>query len=89
VRKDRELTFEIDVDADLDWAPEDPRVFWRGGTAVPAEIVAERTTAPGRVAAGLVARLGVRLTADGPAGAPERLGVRIGGRVLMIGLVRA
>ena len=48
-------------------------MVWPDATRVRADIVAERTTAPGRVAAGLTVRLCLRLVADGPAGAPDRV----------------
>jgi Ca-activated chloride channel family protein len=89
VRKDRELTFEIDVNRDLDWTPEDAKVFWPDGTAVSAAIAAERTTESGGVRRGLVVRLGVRLTADGPPEPPVRVTVRTRGGLLTIDLRRA
>jgi Ca-activated chloride channel family protein len=89
VRKDRELTFEIDADRDLDWSPADARVLWPDGAAVSAEIIAERTTHAGRVRRGLVVRLGVRLTADGPIGAPGRVTVRTRSGLLTVDLRRA
>jgi len=89
VRSDRELIFEIDVDTELDWAPEDVEIFWPRGIVVPAEIVTERTTTRGRVTSGLVVRLGVRLTADGPPETPERVEVRIRGGLLTVTVIRA
>lgn len=88
-RTGRELTFEIKVDAELDWAPDDAKVlWWPSGIIVSAEIVAERTTARGRVTSGLVVRLGVRLTADGPAKKPECVAVR-GRTGLLAVIIRA
>jgi len=89
LQKDRELTIEIDVDRDVDWTPQDAKVFWPDGAAVPAEIVTDRTTANGHVAPGLVVRLGVRLMTDGPADAPERVTVRTRGALLTIDIRRA
>src|SRR5262249_55915104 len=42
LRKDRELTFEIDVVAPLDWWPGKSIVRWSDGTTVAAQIIADR-----------------------------------------------
>lgn len=89
LRRDRELTIEIDAEATLDWEPERAEVWWREGTTVRAEIIAERTTAPGLVAVGLVLRLSLRLITDGPVGAPERVLVRTKHGPVMIKVIRA
>jgi Ca-activated chloride channel family protein len=88
-RRDRELTVEVELDSDLDWAPDDAKVFWAGGVVVSAQIVEERTTVRGFVAAGLTLRLCVRLTADGPPDVPERIAIRMGKRLLTVMLDRA
>jgi Ca-activated chloride channel homolog len=88
-RRDLELTFEIDVDGDLDWAPRDVKVSWPGRIAVPAQVVEERTTAGGRLTAGLVVRLCVRLTVDGPPGTPERAEVKTGNRLITVTIAGA
>ncbi len=69
LRRDRELTLEIDVEAPFDWEPGEADVRWSDGTTVHAEVVAERTTAAGPAAPGLTMRLTLRLVAD-PPGAP-------------------
>jgi Ca-activated chloride channel homolog len=89
VRKGRELTFEISVELPLFWDPEEAKVFWADRTIVRAEIVAERTTSAGAIASGLTVRLGLRLVADGPAGLPERVGVKIRNGWLMLRVLRA
>lgn len=87
LRADRDLHFEIDMDEARDWTPADVRVFWPDGAAVPAQVVADRATTPGPVAAGLTVRLALRLEADGPAAPPARLGLMLGGRPVMIDVV--
>src|SRR5262249_28083432 len=47
LRKRGDLTFEIDVEAPLDWAPGKSTVRWPDGTMVRADVVEEATTAPG------------------------------------------
>lgn len=89
LRKDRELTVEVDLDASLDWKPEQAIVVWSDGTRVRAEIVAERTTAPGLVAAGLTVRLSLRLIADGPLEAPDRVALTTKDGPVMIIVRRA
>ncbi len=69
LRRDRELTLEIDVEAPFDWEPGEADVRCSDGTTVHAEVVAERTTAAGPAAPGLTMRLTLRLVAD-PPGAP-------------------
>jgi Ca-activated chloride channel family protein len=88
-RRDRELTFEIQLSVALDWAPDDAKVFWSGGANVSASVVEAHTTVPGLVAAGLSVRLCVRLTADGPSDTPEWIGIRMGKRLLTVMLDRA
>jgi Ca-activated chloride channel homolog len=83
-RSGLELTFEIEVDADLDWAPRDVKVCWAGPVAVPAHVIEKGTTARGRVTAGLVVRLCVRLAVDGPDQMPERMAMRTGARLVMV-----
>jgi hypothetical protein len=56
---------------------------------VSAQIVEERTTVRGFVAAGLTLRLCVRLTADGSPDVPERIAIRMGKRLLTVMLDRA
>ena len=88
-RSGLELTFEIEVDADLDWAPRDVKVFWAGPVAVPAQVIEKGTTAHGRVTAGLVVRLCVRLAGDGPEQMPERLAMRTGTHLVTVTVVGA
>jgi hypothetical protein len=63
VRKDRELTFEIDADRDLDWTPEDAKVFWPDGTVrIGVRLTADGPPdTPGRV---MVRTRGGLLTVD-------------------------
>jgi Ca-activated chloride channel homolog len=89
LRRDRELTIEIDAEATLEWEPERADVWWREGKTVRADIIVERTTAPGLVASGLVLRLSLRLITDGPVGAPERVLVRTKHGPVMIKVIRA
>jgi len=89
MRRDREISVGIAVDADLDWAPDDAKVFWADEAVVPAQIVEERTTVRGFVAAGLTLRLCVNLTADGPPDVPERIAIRMGKRLVTVMLDRA
>jgi hypothetical protein len=89
LRQGRDLTFEITLDADLDWDPAEVRVQWPGHRLLRGEVVPERTTAPGRVAAGLVVRLGLRLAADGPAGPPVWVALVSGGARLLVGVAGA
>lgn len=83
-RRGLELLLEIEVDADLDWAPRGVKVFWAGRVAVPGQVIEKGTTARGRVRAGLVARLCVRLAVDGPDEIPERIAFRTGTRLVMV-----
>jgi hypothetical protein len=48
LRKDRDLTLEIDVEAPLDWEPGAALVRWADDTVLRAEVVEGRTTLPGR-----------------------------------------
>jgi len=70
LRKDRELTFEIEVETLLDWRPGKAIVRWSDGTRVAAEIIADRTTTAGLVTPGLIVRLTLRVADDNPAAAP-------------------
>ena len=70
LRKDRELTFEIDVEAPLDWRPGKSIVRWSDGSTVAAEVVRDRTTGAGPVTPGLTVRLTLRVADDNPAAAP-------------------
>jgi hypothetical protein len=70
LRKDRELTFEIDVEAPLDWRPGKSIVRWSDGKTVAAEIIADRTTTAGLVTPGLTVRLTLRVADDNAAAAP-------------------
>ena len=70
LRKDRELTFEIDVEAPLDWRPGKSIVRWSDGTTVAAEVIADRTATAGLVTPGLTLRLTLRVGDDNPAAAP-------------------
>jgi Ca-activated chloride channel family protein len=88
-RRDRELTVEVELDSDLDWAPDDAKVFWAGGTVVSAQIVEERTSERGLIAARRSLRLCVRLTADGPPDPPERITIRMGKRLVTVVFDRA
>jgi Ca-activated chloride channel homolog len=83
-RRGLDLTFEIKADADLDWAPRDVKVFWPKGVAVPAQVIEKGTTARGRVTAGLVVRLCVRLAVDGPQEMPERMAMRTGTHLITV-----
>jgi Ca-activated chloride channel family protein len=87
-RKDDELTFELDVASDLDWAPGDVKVAWRG-SLVPVEIIEQRTTASGRMTAGLTVRLTVRSTTGCPPEPPKRLVMRLAGGPQVLVAVRA
>jgi Ca-activated chloride channel family protein len=87
-RGDDELTFEIDTPSDLDWAPGDVKVLW-SGRVVPVEIVEQRTTAAGRVRAGLSVRLTVRSTAGFPLEPPIALRMRLAGGPRQVIVVRA
>ena len=70
LRKDRELTLEIDVEAPLDWQPGKSIVRWSDGSTVAAEVIHDRTTAAGPVTPGLTVRLTLRLADDNPAAGP-------------------
>jgi hypothetical protein len=70
LRKDRELMFEIDVEAPLDWRPGKSIVRWSDGKTVAAEIISDRTTTAGLVPPGLTLRLTLRVADDNPAAAP-------------------
>src|SRR5262245_34664311 len=70
LRKDRELTFEIDVETPLDWRPGKAIVRWSDGTRVDAESITDRTTTAGLVTPGLIVRLTLRVADDIPAAAP-------------------
>ena len=70
LRKDRELTFEIDVEMPLDWRPGKSIVRWSDGATVAAEVIADRTTTGGLITPGLTVRLTLRLADDNPASAP-------------------
>jgi Ca-activated chloride channel family protein len=89
IRRGRELSVGFDLDADLDWAPDDAKVFWAGGTVVSAQIVEERTSERGLIAARRSLRLCVRLTADGPPDPPERITIRMGKRLVTVVFDRA
>ena len=84
-RRGRELTIEVTVNRALDWDPVSAKVRWSDGTIVEAEIVDDSTTEPGRLRAGLVARLSLRLVEDGPADPPK--GMMLPGRALIFILV--
>ena len=73
LRRGRELTMEVTVGRAVDWSPVSAKVRWSDGTVVEAEIVNDSTTEPGRLRAGLVARLSLRLVEDGPADPPKRI----------------
>jgi Ca-activated chloride channel family protein len=89
VRRGRELTLEISVETALDWDPEEAKVVWPDRTVVRADIVEDRTTVSGRVAFGLVVRLGLRLVADGPGAPPERVVLTTPHGPLVISVLRA
>src|SRR5262249_38772867 len=73
LRKDRLLTFEIDVEAPLDWRPGKAIVRWSDGTTVGAEVIVDQTTAAGLVTPGLTVRLTLRVADDNPAAAPVEI----------------
>jgi hypothetical protein len=54
-----------------------------------AEVVRERTTAPGPVTPGLTVRLTLRLVADGPPAAPVEVLMSTGHGPVVIGVRRA
>ena len=89
LRRDGELTFEIDLDTQADWRPEHATIVWRRGGPRVGEIVTERTTAPGTVAARLTLRLTVRLDADVPNDDPDRVIVTMAGGSLEFVVRRA
>jgi hypothetical protein len=89
VRRGRELTLEISVETALAWDPEEAKVVWPDRTVVRADIVEDRTTVSGRVAFGLVVRLGLRLVADGPGAPPERVVLTTPHGPLVISVLRA
>jgi Ca-activated chloride channel homolog len=89
LRKDRELTLEIEVKAPFHWEPGKATVQWSDGTMVRAEIVKERTTAPGPVTPGLTVRLTLRLVADGSAAPPVEVVMATGHGPVMISVHRA
>ncbi len=88
LRNGRDLTIEIDVEAPLEWEPDAVNVVWPGAARVPADIVADRTTSPSTVAAGLTVRLGLRLVADAPADLPHEVVLTSKGRLVTIVLRR-
>jgi Ca-activated chloride channel homolog len=73
LRRDRELVIEITVDRRLAWDPFDARAVWDDGTGFGAEIDATRSTRAGRVKAGTVIRLVLRLDDTAPPSAPARI----------------
>lgn len=69
-RQNRELVIEIALDGPVDWNPTGAEVVWRDGTRLVASVDARHTTRSGRIAAGLLIRLALRLDRDGPPAAP-------------------
>ena len=61
---------EIALDRPIDWDPRGAEVVWGDGTRLAATIDARLTTRSGRIAAGLLIRLALRLDRDGPPAAP-------------------
>jgi Ca-activated chloride channel homolog len=79
-RRDRELVVEIFLDRPVDWRPVAAEVRWADGTRLEATIDARSTTERGWLERGLVARVVLRLDADGPPDPPSTIVVH-GGRV--------
>ena len=79
-RRDRELVVEIFLDRPVDWRPVAAEVRWADGTRLEATIEARSTTERGWLERGLVARVVLRLDADGPPDPPSTM-VLHGGRV--------
>jgi Ca-activated chloride channel family protein len=86
--RERELVVEIMMDRPVDWRPTTVEVIWGDGTRLTATIDARRTTRSGRLVAGLVVRLVLRLAADGPSEAPEAVVVTGGPVPLTVMLPR-
>jgi Ca-activated chloride channel family protein len=88
LRKGRELTFEITIDAALDWQGEDVRLLWRGGVNVAGAIVEDATTARGPVPAGATVRLSLRLDQDAPEEPPFALVIQSQDQMLRVFVTR-
>jgi Ca-activated chloride channel homolog len=73
LRKGRELSFEIGVDATFVWAPDGVMVVWPDGTKRRGKVLEPSTTARGLVADGATIRLTVRLEEDGPESLPQHV----------------
>lgn len=86
-RRNRELVIEIVLDRPSDWNPTGAEVVWPEGTRLAATIDVRRTTRSGRIAAGLLVRLALRLDGDGPPGAPVVVVVTSGSAPLTVTLV--
>jgi Ca-activated chloride channel family protein len=74
-RRGREVVIEITLDRPVDWRPARVEVIWADGTRRAATIDARRTTRRGRLAAGLLVRMVVRLDEEGPPGPPAAVAV--------------
>jgi Ca-activated chloride channel family protein len=85
-RRDREVVIEILLDRPVDWQPANVEVIWGDDTRLTAAIDARRTTRRGRLAAGLLARLVLRLDADGPTDPPAAVVVTGGPAPLTVTL---
>jgi hypothetical protein len=72
-RRYRELVVEIMVDKLLAWDPSDARAVWDDGTECGAAIDATRSTRSGKVKAGTVIRLVLRLDETALPSAPARI----------------
>jgi Ca-activated chloride channel family protein len=86
-RRDRQLVVEITIDRLVDWEPAAVEVGWDEGARLMATVDPEHTTRAGRLRPGLVARLVLRLDADGPLDAPSTLVVHGGHGDLRVRLV--
>jgi Ca-activated chloride channel family protein len=86
-RRDRELVIEIVLDRSVDWRPTTAEVIWGDGTRLTATVDARQTTRSGRLAAGLLIRLALRIDAGAPADAPAALVVTGGSTPLTVMLV--
>jgi Ca-activated chloride channel family protein len=89
LRKERELTLEIEAEVPFDSELGKCDVGWSDGMVLRAEVVRERTTAPGPVTPGLTVRLTLRLVADGPPAAPVEVLMSTGHGPVVIGVRRA